>query len=155
MHGSKGGRPIVNGTRSERLAKVRDELAEKIEQYLDDEEPDSLDQELAILKALRDRALEKDGDVRVIVTKKGNEVSIEYDSTPTVAMLTDTIRKTAASRTRMRNQTAYTQASIALILANIADIIRKYVPEGERAAVAREIRSAGGLLSESGEPDSA
>jgi len=156
MHGSKGGRPIVHGNNSKRLEKVKDEIRDKIELHLQHPDPEDTREEMAVLRAFLDMAIEKHGDMRIVgVDADGNAIEATIDSTGHVTMLVDTIRKTAHSRSQMRNQTAYTQAHVALILANVANIVRKHVPEGERAAVAREIQSGGGLLPEPGEAHSA
>lgn len=147
MHGSKGGRPIVHGINSKRLEKVKESIRDKIELHMEQRDPEDVREEMAVLRAFLDMAIEKHGDLRVVgIDKDGNVIQIPIDSTGAVTMLADTIRKTAASRTQMRNSTALTAAELLLIQARLAEVIREFVPKGRWPECAERIEAIGGLL---------
>ena len=131
MHGGTNpGGPITHGRYS---IKHREKLQAKVDQFLEDPQPGSLLDELALERALLQDLLDKITD------------QTDQKTRGAIVFLISEIRKTVESISRMMNQTALTQADINYLQAVLTDLLIRYIDDPEkRFAFMGELRRAMG-----------
>ena len=131
LHGGKSpGAPIIHGRYS---IKHREKLQAKVDQFLEDPQPGSLLDELALERALLQDLLDKITD------------QTDQKTRGAIIFLISEIRKTVESISRMMNQTALTQADINYLQAVLTGLLIRYIDDPEkRCAFMGELRRAMG-----------
>lgn len=132
LHGGSGGRPPVHGRYS---LKHRPDLEEKRARFLADPEPLNLTEEIALCRSLLENQLEAFSTDEPIMGEEAERLFGHVES----------IARQVEKAAKILNQTALTQAEVQFLMARLADIARKYIPDDEdRDAFFRELELAVG-----------
>lgn len=116
LHGGNAGRKPKHGRYS---VKHRQELADKLGDYLQDSRPADLADELAMMRTLFQNFLDTTPDPET------DEYYLMFNMLEAIGRLVERI-------SRIYNETALTAAEIAFFQSRIADILVKYIDESER-----------------------
>ena len=117
--GGNEGRPIIHGRYS---IKHKQDLQERMQEFLADPNPGSLMDELALQRAMLQDFIERlYDDIKVDVTMRKH-----------VFDMVDSISKVVERISRIINQTALTQADIQLLQAVLPDLLLRYIDDPEK-----------------------
>ena len=124
------GRPVVTGKYSKYL---KNQLSDRISNYLEDKEFLSLKDEIATIRAMLSRVLEHMDaeEMEVVIDGKVLNHAKPIETIDSVLQLTDSLRKLAQtySTIEMSRKFAMTPDEVIRILRNVTDIITKHVSD--------------------------
>ena len=133
LHGGKStGRPIITGRYS---VTHRKSLADKMLRHTEDPAPSDLLPELAMMRALFQDYLDRFSD----------GVRLPADDIGRLFALLESIGKQVERIEKIRAGYALTPAEVALLVASLLDVLKKYLPEDKLTLLHYEMRSRIGL----------
>ncbi|PSQ96955.1 MAG: hypothetical protein BRD55_04770 [Bacteroidetes bacterium SW_9_63_38] len=124
-NGTSGGAPPKHGRYA---AKRRESLQEKIEEYRREDDPASLWEEVALLRALLQEWLSE-------------LETVDEDTVGVVLDLQDSIRRTLNTINKIQTRTALTQAEVEYLQARMADVLKTHVPKDRRADAIEDLKA--------------
>ncbi len=139
MHGGTNpGRPIITGRYS---VKHRQELQDKMQEFLEDPNPGNLMSELALQRAM----------LQDFVERLGDTVLIDVIMRKHVFEMIESISKVVERISRILNSTAITAAELQLLQMALPDLLLRYIDEPKkRLAFMGELRQ---LIGSANRPD--
>ncbi|KKM87327.1 hypothetical protein LCGC14_1269970 [marine sediment metagenome] len=134
--GSVTGRPVIHGRYS---VKHKQELQDKMQEFLEDPQPGNLMSELALQRAM----------LQDFVERLGDTVLIDVIMRKHVFDMIESISKVVERISRILNSTAITAAELQLLQMALPDLLLRYIDEPEkRLAFMGELRQLIGTPSQ-------